>query len=243
MKLKLAFFCLIGFVPSIIFAQPGRKLVAEGNQLYQEKKYDEATLKYRDALVNNPDNPLIQFNIGDAEYKKNKFEEAIKNFESSLSIDDILTQSKTYYNLGNTLYKMGKLPESILAYTQALKLNPEDEDAKFNLEFVRAKLKEQAQKQPQQNQQQQNQQQQQDQQQQQQDEQEKQEQEQQEQKQQQQEQAEQEQQQNEQQQPEPQEMSKEEAERILEALNKDDKDLQQEKKTKRAGSVRVLKDW
>ena len=170
----------------------------------------------------------------------------MKDFEKSLSIEDILTQSKSYYNIGNSLYRMGKLPESILAYTQALKLNPNDEDAKYNLEFVRAKLKDQSQEQQQdQNQQQQQQEQQQQQQQQgENQEQKKEEQEkQQDQSQDEQEQKEEEQQQQQQKPEDQQEMTKEEAERILEALKEDDKDLQKQKKSKKAGKIRVVKDW
>ena len=226
-------------IPGVIFAQSSRQKVLEGNKFFQEEKFDEANNKYRDALIDSPENSIINFNIGNTLYKKKKFEDALKDFEKSLFVDNILNQSKSYYNMGNSLYRMEKLPESILAYTQALKLNPNDEDAKYNLEFVRAKLKEQAQNQPQNNQQQQ---QQQDQQQQGENQEQNKEEQQQDQKQEEQsEQQEQEQQQAEQQQP--QEMSKEEAERILNALKEDEKDLQKEKKPAKSGKVRISKDW
>jgi tetratricopeptide (TPR) repeat protein len=226
---------IVIFVTSVLVAQPGRKQVLEGNKLFGEEKYDEANNKYRDALVNNPENPVIHFNIGNAQYKKKIYEESLKAYEKSLSIDDVMTQSKAYYNMGNTLYRAGKLPESILAYTQALRLNPNDEDAKYNLEFVRAQLKNQAQKQPQDGQQQQ---QQQDQQQQQGENQEKNDEQQD-----QQEQQEQQEQQQQSEQKDQQQMNKEEAERILEALKEDEKDLQKDKKNVKTGRVRVVKDW
>jgi len=234
------FLIVLIFVTVSLFAQPGRKQILEGNKLYQEQKFDEANNKYRDALVNNPGNPIINFNIGNVEYKKKKYEEALKNFEKTLSIDEVLTQSKAYYNMGNALYRAGKLPESILAYTQALRLNPNDEDAKYNLEFVRAQLKNQAQQQQGENQQQQqgqNQQQQQPEEDQEQGNKEQQDQSeelQSEENQQQQQQAE---------EKEPQEMTKEEAERILEALKEDEKDLQKQRKSTKSGQVRIVKDW
>jgi tetratricopeptide (TPR) repeat protein len=234
------FIFIIGLIliPGVVFAQSSRQKVLDGNKFFQEEKFDEANNKYRDALIDNPENPIINFNIGNTLYKKKKFEDALKDYEKSLSVDNILNQSQSYYNMGNSLYRMGKLPESILAYTQALKLNPNDEDAKYNLDFVRAKLKEQAQNQPQNNQQQQ----QQDQQQQGENQEQNKEEQQQDQKEEEQsEQQEQEQQQAEQQQP--QEMSKEEAERILNALKEDEKDLQKEKKPAKSGKVRIVKDW
>ncbi|NOZ60815.1 MAG: tetratricopeptide repeat protein [Calditrichaeota bacterium] len=237
-RLTVLIFVML-ILPTMLPAQPGRKQVLEGNKLYAEKKFDKANNKYRDAQIEDPNNPVIHFNIGNALYQKKKYEDAQKDFEKSLSVDDVMTQAKVYYNMGNVFYRLGKLPESILAYTQALKLNPEDEDAKYNLEFVRKKLKEQAKKQPQNQQQQQKQQQKQKQDQQQQKKQQQQKQKQEQQKQEQQQQKQQQQQQNQQK----QKMSKEEAERILNALNKEDKDLQKKRKAKSAGKIRVVKDW
>ncbi len=234
------------------FAQSGHKQVTEGNKLYAEEKYDEANNKYRDALIESPESPIVNFNIGDVQYKKRNFEEAIKSYEKSTSSDDISLRSKTYYNIGNTLYKMAKLPESILAYKKALELNPEDEDAKYNLEYVRAKLKDNSEKQPQENQQQEQREEQQQQDQQNQDTEQNSEEEQQEQQdEQEQEQSSEEQQNPDQQQEEqqqeqaaePKEISKEDAERLLNALQNEEKDLLKEQKPKRRGRPFRGKDW
>ncbi len=241
---------LFFFVPVFVFAQNGHKQVAEGNKLYAEERYDEANNKYRDALIESPESSIVNFNIGDVQYKKRNFEEAVKSYEQATSSDDIIVQSKSYYNIGNTLYKMGKLPESILAYKKAIELNPEDVDAKYNLEYVRAKLKDNSEKQPQENQQQQQQQEEQQQQDQQNQDQEQNSEEQQ-QKQQEQQQSNQEDQQNpeeqqEQQQEqavEPKEISKEDAERLLNALQNEEKDLLKEQKPKRRGRPFRGKDW
>jgi hypothetical protein len=127
---------------------------------------------------------------------------------------------------------MGKLPESIFAYQQALKLNPDDMDAKYNLEYVRRKLKENAQKEPQSGQQEQQQQQ---------------EGEQQEGEQQKegedQEKKDQQQQSGAQEEKNLNKLSKEEAERILDALKNDEKNIQKKRKMKASGKVRVKKDW
>ena len=197
--------------------------------------------KYRDAQVEAPESPIVKFNIGAAEYKKTKFEEAIKEYESSLVMDDVIKQSQGYYNIGNALYRLGKLPESILAYKKALELNPDDEDAKYNLEFVRRQLKDQSQKQqqnPQQNQEQQ-QQSEQNQEQQNQDRQENQEQQQE----QDQQQEQQERQESQQQQASKQDISKEDAERILEALQENAEDVKKAREQKAPGRFSVSKDW
>src|SRR5574341_1079066 len=146
---------------SNLFAQgAGRKQVAEGNRYFAEGKFDEASNKYRDAEVDNPESPIVHFNIGDALYKKRKYEEALEAYQKAVQKSgNIQLQAQSYYNMGNTLFRLNKWPESVLAYQQALKLNPNDNEAKYNLEYVRAKMKENAQKQPQDQQQQQQQQQ------------------------------------------------------------------------------------
>jgi Ca-activated chloride channel family protein len=217
---------LIGILlPILLSAQPGRGKVKEGNKLYKEQKFDAAQNKYQDALLENPNSPLIQFNVGDVIYKKKDYQKAMESFQKTLKSNDVNLQSKTCYNLGNTLYQMNKLPESILEYQQALKLNPNDQDAKYNLEYVRNKLKQNSQPQQQnpqnqQQQQQQNQQNQNDQKKQDQKQQEKQPQEQQQKK----------------------EMSKEQAEQILKALNEKQKN-QKEQQVPYGGETTVEKDW
>ena len=224
------------------YSQSYRGKIVQGNKLFAEEKYDESLNKYRDAQVQAPESHILKFNIGDAQYKKKKFDEAMKEFESSLTSEDVMLQAKTYYNMGNSLYRLGKLPESIMAYKKSLELNSADEDAKYNLEFVRAQLKDQAQKQQQnpQQQQQQNQQQQQQQDQQQNDQQQKDQQQKEEQQQNPQEEKEQEQQQ---QQASKEDISKEDAQRILDALKEDEQQMKEARKQRMPGRASVSKDW
>lgn len=242
---RLIFTLFLNLLFSIsAFAQGGHKQVSEGNKLFAEEKYDEANNKYRDALIENPESPILHYNLGDVQYKKSNYEEALKSYEKGLSTDDILLQSKSYYNMGNTFYRLGQLPESILAYKKALELKPDDEDAKYNLEYVRAKLKDMAQKQPQQNQQQQQEQQNQEQNQNSSEqEQEQQEQNESETNQNQSEKEQQQQQAEEQEVEQPKEISKEDAERILDALQNEEQELLQKQKARKQGRPFRGKDW
>ncbi|MCK5032980.1 MAG: tetratricopeptide repeat protein, partial [Calditrichia bacterium] len=148
-------------------------------------------------------------------------------------------------NIGNTYFKQDKLQESIESYITSLNLKPDDNDAKYNLELARAKLKELADKQQQQPQQ--NQQQQQGEQQKESgkdEESEKENQQQQEQQQgEQQNEEQQEEQQGQQLEEDKDQMSKEDAERILEALKNDEQDNQKLRKPKKGGRRSVAKDW
>lgn len=246
---SVLFFMLL---PFILSAQSLREKVNEGNEHYYAGEYEQAVNKYKDALLDEPLNDKILFNEADALYKMQKYEEALDGFQKVLGSKDLMLASKAHFNIGNAYFQQNKLPQSIESYKKALELNPEDYDAKYNLELARAKLKEQSEKQQQNPQNQQNQEQQQEGQQQQQSDQQQDnpedqqnEQDKQQQQEQSQEKQQQEQQQTEQQQAQQQEdqINKEEAERILNALKADEQDAQKNKAPVKAQGRVSGKDW
>lgn len=113
-----------------------------GNRQYNDGKYDEALLSYQDALVQEPDNPKIHYNIGRALYKMERYEEAISEFELGLLERDEKFQANTFYNIGNCQYKKGQLDAAIHAYKTSLLIDHTDISTKQNLEFC-LKMKEQ----------------------------------------------------------------------------------------------------
>ena len=114
----------------------------EGNRLYKEGRIDEALSKWRDAQIEAPDSDKLHYNIGNGLHEQKKYEEAFKEYEKSLDSKDSELQRNAYYNTGNTHYRMGKSLEAIEDYKKCLDINPDDEDAKYNIEFVRKKIKE-----------------------------------------------------------------------------------------------------
>jgi len=137
MKRLLFIFIGLFLIHSLSFGQSARKKVNEGNKLYYEEKYGDAINKYQDALLSSPESPEVHFNIGNSQYKIKKYDESLKEYEKLLAVPDTRFQSKVHYNIGNTLFRSGKIAESILSYKKVLELNPDDVDAKYNLEFAR----------------------------------------------------------------------------------------------------------
>ncbi len=127
-------------------AQSPDGLVRKGNSSYEGKKYDQAELSYRKALEKKADNPAATFNLGDALYMQGKYDEANQHF-GQLEGANLTDKQKAalYHNLGNTHLQKEKYEESIGAYKQALKLNPSDDDTRYNLAYAQAKLKKQQQ--------------------------------------------------------------------------------------------------
>jgi Ca-activated chloride channel family protein len=132
-----------------------RALNKKGNKALTEDKVEEALNFYKDAEVEKPKQPVLDYNIGTALYKQNKYPEALQRYTRALETDDPMFQADAYYNSGNTLFRAQRYAEAINAYKKSLEINADDADAKYNLELARVKLKEQAQKQDKQEQNQQ----------------------------------------------------------------------------------------
>jgi tetratricopeptide (TPR) repeat protein len=221
-------------------AQTVRSHVNEGNRVYEKGRYVDAEVEYKKALEKNPKSKESQFNLGNSYYKQERFDEALREYGNSGSVmKSPEERAETFYNLGNTLYRTNKYQEAVEAYRHSLKLNPNDDDTRYNLQMARTKLKQQEQQKQQKKDQQQDQKQDQKKDQQQQNQQQKQEQN--PQQQQKQEQAKQDQ--TRQQTQKMNQMPKQEADRILEALRNNEKEVQKNLRKREAVRVKVEKDW
>ncbi len=224
-----------------------REMAYEGNRLYDENQFSEAEIYFRKALEADQSMAEGAFNLGNSTYQQKRFEEAAARFGEVGSRTDLpaATRAEAYYNQGNAWYEAADYNKAISSYKQSLRLKPGDEDAKHNLSLSQ-KMLQQQQEQQQQNQEQQKQdQQQQDQQQQNQDQQQKQDQQQDEGQPKQEPQNQNQEKQDQQDGEKMRNMSPEELERVLEALEQDEKDVQKKVNAQKVRGVRVEteKDW
>jgi len=132
---------------------------------YDQGLFDQALQGFTDLQVEYPEDPEVALNLGSSHYQMRNFAEADRAFSRAALASDEPLRQEALYNLGNSAFRQGRLEESVELYKAALELDPEDEDAKFNLEFVRDEIRrrhEEAQKRQDQQQQQDQQQEQQD---------------------------------------------------------------------------------
>ena len=128
------------------YSQSEKKRIRQGNNEYNEGNYQEAEKEYRKALMEKPGYTKGTFNLGDAMYEQENYEESNKLFtEVTERVTNAEQKSAAHYNLGNTYMKENKFKESIEEFKNSLRLNPDDANAKYNLEYARKKLKEQQQ--------------------------------------------------------------------------------------------------
>jgi Ca-activated chloride channel homolog len=120
------------------------KYVREGNQLYEQKKYKEAAADYQKALVKNPTYVPGLFNLGNSLYQQKQFEAARKVLNTTAkTAKDKDSKAGANYNIGNTYMQEQKWQDAIDAYKQTLRNNPQDADAKYNLSYANEMLKKQ----------------------------------------------------------------------------------------------------
>lgn len=104
-------------------------------------QYDQALQGFVGQRVEHPDEPAAHLNVGSAHYRMNNYEEAEKAFATAALSGRPELRQQALYNLGNCAFRQGRLEEAIEMYRAALELDPDDEDAKFNLEFVRDEIR------------------------------------------------------------------------------------------------------
>ena len=119
-------------------AQQERKFIREGNELFEKQDFEKAEVEYRKAADKKANSFEAAFNMADALYKQKKYDEALEQFSALAKQEtDKERLGEIYHNIGNTLLAMEKTDESIEAYKNSLRNRPASEQTKYNLEFAR----------------------------------------------------------------------------------------------------------
>jgi len=123
-----------------------RKNVRQGNKLYEEKKYTKAEINYRKALEVNPHSTFATYNLGNALYKQNKGKEALEQYQASVSREkNPMNKAAIMHNSGNVFMQTKDFQKAVDSYKTSLRLNPNDNETRYNLAMAQALLKKQQQ--------------------------------------------------------------------------------------------------
>jgi tetratricopeptide (TPR) repeat protein len=147
MTLGLLCAALVGLVPNPAagLGNPVAGLAAEAREHYQQGQYPEALRLYREALLQDPKSARLHFNAGDALFKMQNYEGATKEYAAALQGGDPALRAQGMYNMGNAHFQQQRFDQAVEAYQQALELESGDPDAKANLELALRRLEEQQQ--------------------------------------------------------------------------------------------------
>ena len=124
-----------------VSAQNDEKAIRKGNRQYKKANYAEAIAKYKEVIESSPNNTKAHFNLGDAYYGLQQYDSAYAAFEKVVEMSpDAKLKSDAVFNMGNCLLAQNKYYDAFNIYKVSLKLNPENENALYNLEYCRAHL-------------------------------------------------------------------------------------------------------
>ena len=115
----------------------------KGLEAYDEASYDTALKHFIRAQLDDPERPEIFYNIGTAHYRTGDYESALHSFDQALKSENPEVRKNAHYNKGNAHFRLNQYDEAIADYQAALEIDPDDRDARLNLEFVKKRLEQQ----------------------------------------------------------------------------------------------------
>ena len=163
---KIIFITLFTLIAVSLSAQKeARKAVRSGNKAYKDQRYGAAEAEYHKALKDDAASKEASFNLANAYYKQQKWDDAVKEYQHYLTLENQnpIKMSAAWSNMGNTFLKkkanekgqgqqapvpQGQQPQqpqqqqadnlkmSMEAYKNALRLNPKDDNTRYNLAVV-----------------------------------------------------------------------------------------------------------
>ena len=138
---------IIGF----LFVAASLNDARKANEAFKNGDYELAAQLYRQAIDQNPDDARLYFNLGNALAEAGYTEDAMEVFEQFRNLtEENKQQSLADYNRGKLLSDQENYEEALSHFRDALRKNPNDEDARFNYELAKRKKQQQEQQEQQQ---------------------------------------------------------------------------------------------
>jgi tetratricopeptide (TPR) repeat protein len=128
-------------IMTLVGCSSATREIRRGQQLYEAGQYRESNQAFQRALAVSGD-PALQYAIGTTLYRLHRYEEAGRSFRQATSVPRL--KQRSWYNLGNAYVRAAEeasdkdvpLRQAIAAYEEALRLDPADSAAKWNLELA-----------------------------------------------------------------------------------------------------------
>lgn len=145
----LALATLAPFAEAAAQKMPERRLVRKGNRQFGRERYDKSIDSYTRALEAAPTSFEAAYDLANAMFRAERYdtaEQTLKGIVADSTRSDI-DRSEAVYNLGNTQFAQQKLKEALASYRAAMRLNPDDQEAKYNYAYTKHLLQQQEQQQ------------------------------------------------------------------------------------------------
>lgn len=133
---------------------PERRLVRKGNRAYEREDYARSIERYTRAAELAPESFEAQYNLANALFRTQAYDKAAEIF-GALAADSLRTlqdRADAFYGLGDAQLAQQQLKEALESFKNTLRINPDDEEARFNYAYTKQLIKDQENQQNQQNQ-------------------------------------------------------------------------------------------
>ncbi len=150
--MKRILLIILFVVPLSMFSQEkdpalqreARQFVREGNELYNQQKFSDAEVAYKKALEKDPSYEIANYNLGNALSQQKRGKEAIAQYELvAKTTTNKFTKAESFHNIGNTHFDAKDYQNSIEAYKNSLRNNPNDDETRYNLALAQEMLEDQ----------------------------------------------------------------------------------------------------
>lgn len=134
LQIRIIALFILGTFAQLISGQSAHREWRAADELFDEEAYSLAEKKYRSAAGKKED-PALHYNWGNTLYEQEAYADAITQYEKSLSMADIGEdlRFKVHHNKGNAHARQGEWEKAISNYREALKLNPKHNPTRENL--------------------------------------------------------------------------------------------------------------
>ena len=124
--------------------------IYDGNQLAKESVFDTAEMSYRKALSKAPEKPEALYNLGNTHYKEKNFDEAKQRyFQTQKFSENKSSKHHAFHNMGNVFMQQKDYAKAVESYKNGLRNNPEDEQTRYNYALAKELLEKEQQEQEQ----------------------------------------------------------------------------------------------
>ena len=147
------------FVIGSIKAQDGEvtNQIFEGNTLLDTQVFDEAEMAFRKALSKSPERTEALYNLGNTHFNEQDYDEAKQRyFQTQKFADNNSSKHHAFHNMGNVFMKQKDYAKAVETYKNALRNNPQDEETRYNYAVAKELLEKEQQQQDNQDQNQDN---------------------------------------------------------------------------------------
>ena len=116
-------------------------LIYDGNELHKSEIYAQAEKKYRSALARAPKNTIAQHNLGNTLFDESYYGEAFNAYKSAtMSAQSKEEKHSALHNMGNVFMNQKDYAKAVETYKEALRNNPNDDQTRYNYALAKELL-------------------------------------------------------------------------------------------------------